>query len=146
VVSCSENQRCLLLHYRMPSQLEAFASLAAEVERVLALWPSVVFSVTLCLDELITNTVLYGLKSSPDHWIELEISQTPSGLEIVITDDAPPFDPFSNAPPPDLGADLEARPIGGLGIHLVRQMMDKAYALPCATGNRIVLEKAFVGD
>ena len=46
-----------------------------------------------------------------------------SFIVVEITDDAKPFDPTGLAQP-DIGAALEDRPIGGLGIHLVQEMMD----------------------
>ena len=56
-------------------------------------------------------------------------------------DDAPPFDPFVEAPAPDLDADLDARPIGGLGVHLIRSLMDEVSTTHDGNGNRVVLRK-----
>ena len=47
-----------------------------------------------------------------------------NSLTIEIVDDGRPFDPLTDAPKPDVNAELEDRNIGGLGIHLVRKMMD----------------------
>ena len=60
-------------------------------------------------------------------------------MEIV--DDGKPFDPFSDAPPPDLDSSVADRPTGGLGIHLVRRLMDEAHYRREDGGNRVVLIK-----
>jgi len=59
----------------------------------------------------------------------------------VVKDDAPPFDPFNVVPTPDINADLEEREIGGLGVHLVRSLMDEVWATYDGTGNLITLKK-----
>ena len=59
------------------------------------------------------------------HEIEIALKSEPDAITIEITDDGRPFDPLSDAPEPDVGAAMEDRAIGGLGIHLVRAMMDE---------------------
>jgi anti-sigma regulatory factor (Ser/Thr protein kinase) len=54
----------------------------------------------------------------------------------------PPFDPFGQTAVPDLDRDVEDRPIGGLGVHLVKTLMDDARAHHDGSGNLIVLLKA----
>ena len=49
-----------------------------------------------------------------------------AGLWAELTDDAAAFDPLRQAPAPDLEASVAARPIGGLGVHLVRRLIDRA--------------------
>lgn len=94
----------------------------------------------LVLEELITNIVNHGY---PDHrqghiWcIMLLIEQT---LLIKISDDGDPFDPFS-LPAPDLSLSISQRPIGGLGVHLIRSYMNQ-YAYRFNNGlNQVVLQK-----
>jgi anti-sigma regulatory factor (Ser/Thr protein kinase) len=99
------------------------------------------FAANLCLEELVTNTIQYGLHSAPDRVIHVRMSISDEWLEIILKDDAPPFDPFAEAPAPDLDGDLEARPIGGLGVHLVKTLMDDARAYFDGSSNLIVLLK-----
>ena len=76
------------------------------------------------LEELGLNVVNYGGgDETPD--IEITVASEPDVLTITISDDGLPFDPLNDAPPPDLTSPIENRPIGGLGIHLVRTMMDE---------------------
>lgn len=133
----------LLLDYVMPSQVQLFESLADIVENAISDRPDIAFSATICLEELITNTIEHGLCNSPDHSIRVRIMRGPDGLEISVKDDAPAFDPFHDAPLPDLNADVETRAVGGLGLHIVRTLMDEAWASYDGTGNLITLKKNF---
>ena len=81
--------------------------------------------VSLCLDELLTNTILYGYADQGPHEITVEVAVTSGVLRLDIIDDATPFDPTEEAPEPDLDSPLEDRRIGGLGVHLVRSFVDE---------------------
>ena len=131
----------ILLDYTMPSQVVMFGILEVSVEDVIPDLPDIAFSTNLCLEELITNTIQYGLSNAPDHAIRIRISRSADCLEIVVKDDAPPFDPFNSVPTPDIHAGVEEREIGGLGVHLVRSLMDEVWATYDGTGNLITLKK-----
>jgi len=137
------NNKTLLLDYRMPSRLEEIARLAEAVEGVLPDRPDLAFSSNLCIEELITNTILHGLGGATDRIINVRISSSDEWLEITLKDDAPPFDPFAGAPQPDLDLGVDERPIGGLGVHLVKTMMDDARTRFDGSGNLTVLLKKF---
>lgn len=125
----------------LSSKLESIAALAEQVDSLLADHPRLAFQVNLCLDELLTNTITHGLKGAPDHRIEVELKREAEWLEIVLSDDAPPYDPFADSPRPDLEAELDERPIGGLGVHFVRSLMQSAEVSHEGGGNRVVLRK-----
>lgn len=77
----------------------------------------------IAFDELLTNIINYGLPANEMRWIDIRINLDLGVLTVTISDDGTPFDPFSrNAPNIDLA--LEDRPIGGLGIHIVRNFME----------------------
>lgn len=76
----------------------------------------------LAVEEVVTNIIVHGYKG-PDHTIHLSCRFPGDHAEIRITDSAPRFDPLS-LPVPELDADIAERKIGGLGIFLVRQVMD----------------------
>lgn len=134
--------KVLLLDTSIDSRLECIAELAEQVEAVLPQRPDLAFTANLCLEELITNTIQHGLSGVPDRRIHVRISMNDEWLEIILKDDAPPFDPFAEAPLADTGLDVEQRPIGGLGVHLVKTMMDEVRAYYDGSGNLIVLLKA----
>lgn len=88
----------------------------------------VIFAITLALEEMISNTIKYGYEDQHAHVIEVEVRIADRCVEIEIRDDGHPFDPFSQEEP-DTSLPPEERPIGGLGIHLVKNMLDScAYA------------------
>ena len=83
-----------------------------------------VFRLTLVLEEIITNVISYGYEDEMEHEISVRLSWEDPDLKIEVEDDGRPFNPLE-APPPDMVKPLAERPVGGLGIHLVREMMDK---------------------
>ena len=135
--------KTVVLDYSLhPAQLPQIAKLAQAVDRALSSRPDLAFSANLCLEELITNIITHGLKGQADHLICIRLSLSVEWLEIVLKDDVPPFDPFGQTAVPDLDRDVEDRPIGGLGVHLVKTLMDDARAHHDGSGNLIVLLKA----
>ena len=130
----------VLLDYQVPTRLEEIEKLAEAVNKALADC-DLAFSANLCLEELISNTILHGLKGAADRFIHVQISISNECLEILLKDDAPRFDPFMQAPKPNLDLDINERPIGGLGIHMVKKLMDDVHSYYDGTGNLIVLLK-----
>ena len=89
-------------------------------------WPMTwVLNVNLSLDELITNVVSYGYEDSEEHEIRVTLTERDGALEVILEDDGLAFDPFSDAPAPDLTSSMEERRIGGLGVHFVKSLMDE---------------------
>lgn len=110
-----------------------------------ALPPAVSYQISLAADELITNVISYGF---PDGATGLPITVRlaagegdSASVTVVIVDDGPAFDPFAEAPPPVLEGDIEDRPIGGLGVHLVRSMMDQVHYARIDGRNVVTLRK-----
>ena len=87
-------------------------------------WPDeLVFRVNLALEELGLNIMDYGLEDA-QQVIEITLTSDDDSLVIEIVDEGRPFDPLTEAPAPDLDGPVEDRRVGGLGVHLVRTMMD----------------------
>jgi len=80
--------------------------------------------VSIVLDELLNNVVNYAFTDENEHLIDVNFVLTGNRLVITIHDDGVPFNPFE-LDPPDISLSLDERAIGGLGIFLVRQMMDE---------------------
>jgi anti-sigma regulatory factor (Ser/Thr protein kinase) len=86
--------------------------------------PKIRFAVELALEEMFTNMVKYNGEGEGD--IRVELDRTSSEIVVRLTDfDAPRFDPFTEAREVDIDRSLEDRSEGGLGIHLVKKMMDR---------------------
>ena len=84
---------------------------------------AVEFHLALALDEIISNIIRYGWKDSGEHQFNVRLSLSNDAVTVEVEDDATPFNPL-DVPAPDLNQPLDERPVGGLGIHLVRQVMD----------------------
>ena len=82
------------------------------------------YAVELALEEMFTNMVKYNANGAGD--IRVELAMRGGEVIVRLTDfDAPRFDPFADAPAADVGASLGERTPGGLGVHLVKKMMDR---------------------
>jgi phosphoserine phosphatase RsbU/P len=75
-------------------------------------------------DEVLANVISHGFPDGAEHEIEVRVALAGRRLVLTVSDDGVPFDPLA-APPPDTSLPLERRAIGGLGIHLVRQLVDE---------------------
>jgi len=81
------------------------------------------FHVKLALEEVVVNIISYGADDGRLPKIHVALRQHEVQLEIEVVDDGVAFDPLQLTQP-DLGASLDDRAVGGLGIYLVRQLMD----------------------
>jgi anti-sigma regulatory factor (Ser/Thr protein kinase) len=80
------------------------------------------YEIELTIEEIFTNFVKYN--SNTTNEIQIELLKQNSSLTIIITDfNVDPFNPLER-PPYNTARKLEERPIGGVGIHLVKQYMD----------------------
>jgi serine/threonine-protein kinase RsbW len=98
------------------------------------------FTFELALEEVFLNVALHGADGSRVPSVVLELTACDTEVVLVVTDDARPFDPLTLATP-DTTAALEDRTIGGLGVHLVRQMMDTVTYSHEAGRNRLRMTK-----
>lgn len=80
--------------------------------------------VSLVLDDLLNNIVNYAFEDEGEHVIKVSFRTDEHWLIITASDDGVEFDPFLRAAKPNLQRDIDEREIGGLGIHLIENMMD----------------------
>jgi anti-sigma regulatory factor (Ser/Thr protein kinase) len=78
----------------------------------------------LALDEVLTNVISHGLPADEPHEIQVRIELSDGFLKATVSDDGIAFNPLLG-PDPDVTLSVEDRPIGGLGIYLVRRLMDE---------------------
>lgn len=106
------------------AELQRLNQLVSDFAESHGLPSELVFRLTLVLEEIITNVISYGYEDEIEHEISVRLSWEDPDMKIEVEDDGRPFNPLE-APPPDMVKPLAERPVGGLGIHLVREMMDK---------------------
>ena len=118
----NRQERHLVLHndIRQIPQLADFVEAIAQEKQ---LNQSMAMNINLALEEAVSNVMLYAYPEGTDGLVDVGANIDKDALEFVIVDSGVPFDPTA-APEVDLNAPVEQRPIGGLGIHLVRQLMD----------------------
>lgn len=105
------------------SELERVSHELEEFGREHGLSATDVSAVNLAVDEILTNIILYAFPRREDHQVELRVRLEKDMLTVEFEDSGRPFDPLS-VPEPELEAALEDRPVGGLGIHIVRRLME----------------------
>jgi len=104
------------------SEIERLSRLVDAFGEAEGLQPDAIFSLNLALDEVVTNIIRYAHDDGRQHPIVVRLTLEPGVLTVEVEDDGRAFNPLE-APAPDLHASIEERPIGGLGIHLVRSVM-----------------------
>ena len=103
------------------------------------------FDIHLAVEEVVTNVIDHGYAGMVAGPVTVRVHRDPQQIVVTVEDLARPFDP-TEVKPPDITAPVEERPIGGLGWHLVRKVMDSVRHEPLTTngsthGNRVTLVK-----
>ncbi len=101
---------------RHSEELEAFCEAnGVSMDTVMAL--------NLALEEAVTNVIDYGYGHEGEHEFEVELIVADGSVQAAIRDDAAEYNPLAREDP-DVNAPLEERRIGGLGVLLVKKLMD----------------------
>ena len=111
----------------LPNDVEAIPRLASFVEEVAESYGadlSVTMSINLALEEAVVNVMNYAYPQGTYGEIDITATFCDNAIIFTISDTGTPFDP-TKVTDPDTTLSAEDRPIGGLGIHLVRQIMDE---------------------
>lgn len=120
---CADDLHCVEL--RIPNRLEALADVKAAWDGLVArqrIGAELATDMRIALDEVLSNLIHYAFPEHGTHAISVRLCAGATRMEACVVDDGVAFDPLA-APEPVLDAPVEAWPIGGLGIHLVRQLM-----------------------
>lgn len=116
-------QHRLILHNDI-QQIPQLAVFVEKVARLARLNKAVAMTLNLALEEAVSNVILYAYPSGADGLVDIEADISPDSLVFILSDSGKPFDPTA-APDADVTLSAEERPIGGLGIFLVRSIMDE---------------------
>lgn len=98
------------------------------------------FQIRLVLEEVLMNVISYGAGDGAVPHVQLNMAQKDGTFSMEIADNGIAFDPLQ-LPAPDLNAEIDDRPIGGLGIFLVRELMDSVTYRRDGDWNRLMVTK-----
>lgn len=107
----------------MRNDIEQIPTLAEWIDS-LQLPESMVMSINLALEEIVSNVMLYAYPKDKSGQVLINAEKREHSITFIVSDSGIAFDPTQHAPA-DITLSAEERQIGGLGIHLVRQIMDK---------------------
>lgn len=126
------------------AQLPALLRFLQDFWREFKLTPAEALAFELALEEVFMNVVMHGSRADRAPGVKVSMTVVDGGVMLTVEDDGPAFDPLS-LPAPDLTASLEARRVGGLGVFLVRQVMDSVRYERRDTTNRLQMTKKMGG-
>ena len=129
--------------FKLKSNLSELDALCQKLEKFgqsMGLSKKCIFEANLALDELFTNIISYGFDDKNEHTVTITISLQNDELVFNIEDDGIPFNP-TEAETPDLECTIEECRIGGLGIHLAKNLMDEVCYQRCKEKNILTLKK-----
>jgi len=114
-------------HFVIENQIGELSSLADRIEELAEKWElsqALAMNINLVIEEAVSNIIFYAFTDKDKHEIKISVSLNNNKLMIKITDNGIPFNPLAQQQP-DITLPAEERPIGGLGIFLISQIMDK---------------------
>lgn len=129
--------------FELKSNLSELDNLCENLENFgqkFGLSKKLIFEINLALDELFTNIISYGFKDEDEHIIKVTITPENEELCLCIEDDGIPFNPIEFETP-DVACSVEKCKIGGLGIHIMRKLMDEICYQRCDEKNILTLKK-----
>jgi anti-sigma regulatory factor (Ser/Thr protein kinase) len=129
--------------FELKSKLSELKTLCRHIEDCgndMELPQKCLFEINLGLDELFTNIISYGFEDELEHQIKFSLAKDKETLVVQIEDDGIPFNPLDVAGP-EVSQDLDSINIGGLGIHLIKKMMDDIDYQRVEGKNKLILRK-----
>jgi len=112
---------------KVPNRLDEIGPLARGAAAFLhsnQVDPDAAFAVDLALEEMVSNVIKHGYKDGDSQHICIRIDVGQDQIMLMVEDSGPPFNPLE-LPEPDLDKPVDQRPIGGLGVFLVRKTVDR---------------------
>ena len=122
------------------SELSKLHAFIEEVGEDLSLTPDVVFNLDLVIEEAVVNIIHYAYPKEEHQYIYLSAHVHEGSIVFVLTDTGKEFDP-TLAPEADITLSADEREIGGLGIFLIRQIMNEVRYQRIEGKNVLTLEK-----
>lgn len=126
------------------AQLTVLSGFLRDFGSAVALDAAQVRTLELALEEIFMNIVMHGSQPGSMPLVEVSLHRAAESVTMTVEDDGPEFDPLS-LPPPDVTASLADRKVGGLGVFLVRKMMDTVSYARIAGRNQLRMSKRLDG-
>ena len=122
------------------SELDTLCRNLEKYGRQIGLSSKMIFELNLALDELFTNIISYGFKDGKEHRVRVTLTPEKGVICLCIEDDGIAFDPtaFDH---PDVSCSVAQCKIGGLGIHIIKKLMDDICYERCGNKNVLRLKK-----
>jgi len=92
-------------------------------------------AITLAVEEALTNKIRHAYRNRPDGRIQFEFRTEPDALVFLLTDQGEPPDPAK------ICAQRDSMQVGGLGTHIMKDVMDKVVYRTTEEGNQVILTK-----
>jgi anti-sigma regulatory factor (Ser/Thr protein kinase) len=131
-------------HFVVENQIEELSALAEGIDDLAEKWDlsqALVMNINLVIEEALTNIIFYAFTDNDKHEIKISVSLYNNMLIIKITDNGIPFNPLEQQQP-DINLPAEERPVGGLGIFLISQIMDEMHYARLKNKNILTLNKS----
>ena len=125
------------------SELEPLCQHLVKFGQAAGLSEACITDVNICLDELFTNIVSYGFDDDLEHVVRITMDLDGRVLTVSIEDEGIPFNPLDKKDP-EVPDDLKDVNIGGLGIHIVRKLMDDICYQRKDGKNKLTLKKSIL--
>lgn len=122
------------------NEITVLASFIEELGEELSLPFETTMNINLALEEAVANIIMYAYPVQEQHTILLRVTYTEKQLVFLLTDKGTSFDP-TQADEVDITLSLEERPIGGLGIFLIRSIMNEISYQRIDNENHLIMKK-----
>lgn len=133
-----------MISLNIKNNIEDLTRLAPFIEQLSETFdiaPDIAFQLNLALDEAMANSVDYAYSPGTEGPITLEAQMESNDIIFKLIDEGAPFDPTKEGDNVDTTQTAEERPIGGLGIFLIKQMMDQMVYERIDNKNILTLKK-----
>lgn len=131
-------------HFVVENQIEELSALAEGIDDLAEKWDlsqALAMNINLVIEEALSNIIFYAFTDNDKHEIKISVSLNNNMLIIKITDNGIPFNPLEQQQP-DINLPAEDRPVGGLGIFLISQIMDEMHYTRQKNQNILTLNKS----
>jgi len=128
---------------QLVNEISQLSVITEFVENLVDEWelsPGLAMSLNLVLEEAFTNVVFYAYADEKQHLIDLNFEKSGEQLKIILTDDGSEYDPTQKGDP-DFDVPIEKRNVGGLGIFLIKKIMDTVEYQRKEDRNYLILTK-----